>query len=251
MANPLMDHEIKALKEMGKIRQEAIDQMLVDDLMPNEWRLACQMVVRAFDAWMRAKPVDIGNTIRRNLITYRRTGNPVGPLYKHDAGNGAAMRILPVALAALGSTESTACDATRAQAHVTHNNPVSDAACEFIVLAVQDFLRVVYRQRIAPFIAAHPEFAFRRRRCQNPSGWIVDTMQAVLQSLLETDSVESCLIDVVNRGGDAGSTGAIAGMLAGALYGRRSIPQRWEKVLDPGVRTACLFQATALASCRS
>lgn len=69
MANPLMDHEIKALKEMGKIRQEAIDQMLVDDLMPNEWRLACQMVVRAFDAWMRAKPVDIGNTIRRNLIT--------------------------------------------------------------------------------------------------------------------------------------------------------------------------------------
>ena len=112
MANPLMDHEIKALKEMGKIRQEAIDQMLVDDLMPNEWRLACQMVVRAFDAWMRAKPVDIGNTIRRNLITYRRTGNPVGPLYKHDAGNGAAMRILPVALAALGSTESTACAGT-------------------------------------------------------------------------------------------------------------------------------------------
>ena len=169
MANPLMDHEIKALKEMGKIRQEAIDQMLVDDLMPNEWRLACQMVVRAFDAWMRAKPVDIGNTIRRNLITYRRTGNPVGPLYKHDAGNGAAMRILPVALAALGSTESTACDATRAQAHVTHNNPVSDAACEFIVLAVQHFLRgaplrVNHRQRIAPFIAAHPEFAFRRWR---------------------------------------------------------------------------------------
>ena len=74
------------------------------------------------------------------------------------------MRILPVALAALGSTESTACDATRAQAHVTHNNPVSDAACEFIVPAVQDFLRVVYRQRIAPFIAAHPEFAFRRWR---------------------------------------------------------------------------------------
>ena len=33
MANPLMDHEIKALKEMGKIRQEAVDQMLVDDLM--------------------------------------------------------------------------------------------------------------------------------------------------------------------------------------------------------------------------
>ena len=29
--------------------QEEIDQMLVDDLMPNEWRLACQMVMRDED----------------------------------------------------------------------------------------------------------------------------------------------------------------------------------------------------------
>ncbi|MFB0936712.1 MAG: ADP-ribosylglycohydrolase family protein, partial [Propionivibrio sp.] len=26
----------------------------------------------AFDAWMRGKPVDIGNTVRRNLISFRR-----------------------------------------------------------------------------------------------------------------------------------------------------------------------------------
>lgn len=49
MANPLTDHEVKVLKEMGKIKQDEIDQMLVDDLMPNEWRLACQMVVRDED----------------------------------------------------------------------------------------------------------------------------------------------------------------------------------------------------------
>ena len=30
----------------------------------------------AFDAWMRAKPVDIGNTVRRNLIAFRTTGKP-------------------------------------------------------------------------------------------------------------------------------------------------------------------------------
>lgn len=46
----------------------------------------------AFDAWMRGKPVDIGNTVRRNLITYRKTGNPEAPPSEHDAGNGAAMR---------------------------------------------------------------------------------------------------------------------------------------------------------------
>lgn len=102
---------------------------------------------------MRGKPVDIGNTIRRNLITFRRTGNPEATPSGHDAGNGAAMRILPVALASLAWTETRFAPRC-AQSHVTHNNPVSDAACELIVLSVRDFLngeplRHVYRQRIA------------------------------------------------------------------------------------------------------
>ena len=207
---------------------------------------------QAFDGWMRSKPVDIGNTIRRNLITFRRTGNPEAVLSEHDAGNGAAMRVLPVALATLARDEVAVREAVRAQAHVTHHNQVSDAACEFIALAVQDFvrgepLRKVYRQRIGPLIEAFPEFAFRRRRRHNPSGWIVETMQSVFQSLLETDSVETCLVDVVNRGGDADTTGAITGMLAGALYGLRSIPPRWLRALDPAVRDACQRQARALA----
>jgi len=206
---------------------------------------------RAFDAWMRGKPVDIGNTIRRNLVAFRRTGNPSAPPSEFDAGNGAAMRGLPVALATLAQDEAAVRTAVRAQAHVTHHNPVSDAACEFIALAVQDFvrsgsLREVFRKRVRPLIAEYPEFAFRRRRCDNPSGWIVETMQAVLQALLETDSVESCLVDVTNRGGDADTTGAIAGMLAGALYGPESLPPRWLKALDPVVRESCRGQARAL-----
>ena len=211
---------------------------------------------QAFDAWMRSKPVDIGNTVRRNIIAFRRSGDPCAAPSEYDAGNGAAMRVLPVALCTLARDEAAVRAAVRAQAHVTHHNPVSDAACEFIVLAVQDFvrgdaLRHVYRRRIAPLIAAHPEFAFRRRRRENPSGWIVETMQAVLQSLLETDSIESCLIDVTNRGGDADTTGAIAGMLAGALYGLEAIPPRWLKALDSSVRKACLAQARALMACVS
>lgn len=210
--------------------------------------LAC---ARAFDAWMRAKPVDIGNTIRRNLVAFRRSGEPTARSSEHDAGNGAAMRVLPVALATLDRDEAAVRAACRAQAHVTHHNPVSDAACEFIVLAVQDFvrgdcLRDVYRRRMRPLFATHPEFACRRKRRENPDGWIVETMQAALQALLETDGFESCLIDVTNRGGDADTTGAIAGMLAGPLYGLESIPARWLKALDPAVGAACRRQAGAL-----
>jgi ADP-ribosyl-[dinitrogen reductase] hydrolase len=212
--------------------------------------LAC---ARAFDGWMRAKPIDIGNTVRRNLITFRKTGNPVAPPSEHDAGNGAAMRALPVALATLGRDEEVVRAASRAQAHVTHNNADSDAAAEFLTLALQDAvrgesLRDIYRRRIKPFVERHPVFAFRPRRRENPSGWVVETMQAVLQALLDSGSFEECLVDVVNRGGDADTTGAIAGMLAGALYGREALPSRWLRALEPGTREMCAAQARRLVA---
>ncbi|MCX7896505.1 MAG: 2Fe-2S iron-sulfur cluster binding domain-containing protein [Rhodocyclaceae bacterium] len=49
LANPLTEREIKVLKEMGKITQAEIERMMLDDIAPNEWRLACQMVVRDED----------------------------------------------------------------------------------------------------------------------------------------------------------------------------------------------------------
>jgi ADP-ribosyl-[dinitrogen reductase] hydrolase len=218
--------------------------------------LACggveaRAAAEAFDAWMRAKPVDIGNTVRRNLITFRKTGNPEAPASEHDAGNGAAMRVLPVALACYGQPPETAISAGRAQAHVTHHNEVSDAACETLIFMVQDFLAgreagEVRRERADDLVRRYPVFAFDRKRCENPSGYVVDTVQAVFQSLFGTDSFEECLIDVVNRGGDADTTGAIAGMLAGARYGREAIPHRWLKALDESTRVACESQAAAL-----
>jgi len=205
----------------------------------------------AFDAWMRAKPVDIGNTVRRNLIQFRKTGNPEAPASEHDAGNGAAMRILPVALACYGRPPETAIFASRAQAHVTHHNELSDAACETLLFMVHDLLASrdageVQRERADELVRRHPVFAYGKKRVDNPSGYIVDTVQAVFQAFFSTASFEECLLDVVNRGGDADTTGAIAGMLAGARYGREAIPARWLKALDPQVASQCSNQGRAL-----
>jgi ADP-ribosyl-[dinitrogen reductase] hydrolase len=207
---------------------------------------------RAFDAWMRAKPVDIGSTVRRGLLAFRKTGDPRMPPSEHDAGNGAVMRVLPVALAMLELPEAEVRAACRAQAHVTHNNPLSDAASETLALMVRDALLGsdkldLLHQRAHPLVKQHPEFAFRAvRQRQNPSGYIVETLQAVFQVLFDTDTFEECLIDVVNRGGDADTTGAIAGMLAGAVYGPAGIPWRWLHGLDAGIRHACETQAREL-----
>lgn len=207
---------------------------------------------QAFDAWMRAKPVDIGNTVRRNLLQFRKTGNPEAPYSDHDAGNGAAMRVLPVALATFGQSEDEIRTACRAQAHITHHCALSDAACETLVFMVQDALRGtgkndLLHKRAHPLAARFPEFKFRGVRPKaNPSGYVADTLQAVFQGFFDTDIFRDCLIDVVNRGGDADTTGAIAGMLAGAVYGLDEIPLAWLKGLDMEIRRSCETQARML-----
>ena len=218
--------------------------------------LACggveaKAAAEALDAWMRAKPVDIGNTVRRNLNAYRKTGNPEAALSEHDAGNGAAMRVLPVALACHGLSVEITVAACRAQAHVTHHNELSDAACETLALMVQDFLAgqdafEIERNRAFKLVTDYPVFAYDKKRLENPSGYVVDTMQAVLQAFFATETFEDCLIDIVNRGGDADTTGAIAGMLAGARYGMGSIPRRWLKAIDQNISSQCSAQAMAL-----
>lgn len=42
-----------------------------------------------------------------------------------------------------------------------------------------------------------------------------------------SDSCRSCVLKAVNLGGDTDTIAAVAGSLAGALYGRAAIPEEW------------------------
>jgi ADP-ribosyl-[dinitrogen reductase] hydrolase len=210
-----------------------------------------QRAAHAFDLWMRGKPVDIGNTVRNGILHFRRTGEVHVPENPHAAGNGACMRVLPVAIATLGRSATDVERAVIAQAHVTHNHPLSDAGAVCVTRMVQRALlgedkNALLHGEARPLVQAHPEFRFRGRREENPSGFVVDTLRAVFQALFDTDTFEDCLVDVVNRGGDADTTGAITGMIAGALYGPDALPSRWLRDLDPVVRKMCEEQANAL-----
>ena len=235
----------------GQVTDDTTMALALGEAILRAGRTDARECALAFDAWMRAKPIDIGNTVRRGIVHFRSTGQTSTPLREDDAGNGACMRCLPVALVTFGLPEEQVRAACRAQAHVTHHNRLSDAATELVVRMVQRALagggiRQLLRECVQPLVTAQPAFRFRTRRLDNPSGYIVETMRAVLQALFETDSFGACLVDVVNRGGDADTTGAIAGMIAGALYGPQAIPTRWTNALEPAVRQTCERQARAL-----
>ncbi|MBK1645520.1 ADP-ribosyl-[dinitrogen reductase] hydrolase [Thiocapsa imhoffii] len=209
-------------------------------------------IAEAFSGWMRGKPIDIGHTVRRGISQYRLTGRCEMPESEHDAGNGACMRCLPIALFTLGAEVERVAAANRIQSHVTHHNPLADAGTLTVIRLVQAALMGAPKRelrRLADALAQdQPLYRFDRGRMENPSGYLVDTLRAVLQALFATNDFDSALIDVVNRGGDADTTGAILGMIVGALYGRDAIPRRLLGPLEKATVEACEEQAIALVS---
>lgn len=205
-------------------------------------------VCEEFVGWFRTHPVDIGNTCRRGISRFIHEGTTEKPFNDGDAGNGACMRNLPVVLASLGHPASLS-RWTIGQCHVTHNHPLSDAATLAIGSMVQSLLSgggvKDCRVRANALIAKYRTFNFTPYHGVS-SPYIVDTIQTVLHFYFRTDSFLSCLVEVVNQGGDADTTGAIAGVLAGATYGASQIPAEWLRKLDPTVVTEIRSQVSAL-----
>ena len=197
-----------------------------------------RMAAEHFAGWMKRNPIDIGNTCRRGIRRYMLDGTLLAEFSEGAAGNGAAMRILPIALATYGN-DALFERAAVEQAHLTHHHPLSDAATLALGRMVHTLLSgqgVRQCRKLAnALVEAHPKFKFMPYP-KRASGYIVDTMQTVLHHFFSTDSFESCVVETVNRGEDADTTAAIAGMLAGALYGVESIPKRWLDRLDPTVK---------------
>jgi ADP-ribosyl-[dinitrogen reductase] hydrolase len=198
----------------------------------NGWSL--NAIAENFSAWLRSKPVDIGDTCRRGIRNYMLKGTLESSYNQWDAGNGACMRMLPIALYTLGSEELLNRYAI-AQGHLTHNHPLSDAACisvgRLVQMAVLGRSKTSLRMELEKLLANYENFRFEPYRGL-ATAYVVDTMQTVFHHFFKTRDFEECIVRTVNQGGDADTTGAIAGMLAGAYYGMESIPKRWLKKMD-------------------
>lgn len=203
----------------------------------NGWNV--NAVADAFVTWLKSRPIDIGNTCRRGIQRYMMQGTLAGPRSESDGGNGAAMRIVPLVLATLNDDTAFRYH-TLEQAHITHNHQLSDIAC----LALGEMTRILIkggshtecRALVDALLSEYPKFRFEPYPGR-ASGYIVDTMQTVLHHFFNTDSFESLVVATVNCGEDADTTGAIAGMLGGAMYGASAIPKRWLDKLDSQIVT--------------
>ena len=148
------------------------------------------------------------------------------------------MRLAPAAIRH-HHDRARAIDVARRQSATTHAALAAVDACAFFAGLLVDAIngadcstllspQAFDGQREIAAIAAGSYMGKTRAEVAS-SGYVVDTLEAALWCLLKTESYEECVLKAVNLGNDTDTVAAVAGGLAGILYGSGSIPSRWLK----------------------
>jgi ADP-ribosyl-[dinitrogen reductase] hydrolase len=207
-----------------------------------------------FVGWYQSSPSDIGIHTRNVLgmiargTPWREASTTTFKARPDNAANGSLMRCWPVAIACWDNPSYLVVE-SRLQSEVTHMHQDCVDACVFTNLLISKIVNgkrnlpagALLREGIASAIeqvAFDADFRtaielapVRARKDLPNTGWVRHTLESALWAVLTTQSFEEALVQAVNLGHDADTTGTVTGAIAGAMYGFSGIPTRWRDVL--------------------
>lgn len=204
---------------------------------------------------------DIGNGTMWAIRKYKLDKRPTkcGGTEDWNNGNGSLMRIMPACLFAYAKkmNDDEAIQTIHQVSSLTHAHIRANIACGlyyFMTKAILDGtdslhgrmqkgltdgfayyeqtltdheeLKYYDRLRDLAQFALLPDYKIRS------TGYVVDTLEAAVWSLITTSSFETALLKAVNLGDDTDTVGAVAGGLAGLFYGYQAIPAQWVNALQ-------------------
>ena len=222
-------------------------------------RLNWTEIMDNFGAWYyrdaytpTGKLFDVGITCSRAIENYAAHGKSpqeCGLTEDSANGNGSLMRIHPFVLY-LHARNYLRIQTIHEASALTHGHKRSQIGCGIYAFVLRELLRnpekasVVRALRQAKkYYAVEPEncaydalyrmgasletCAATPREGIKSGGYVVHTLEAAIWCLLTTDSYRACVLKAVNLGEDTDTVAAVAGGLAGALYGYEAIPAQW------------------------
>ena len=216
----------------------------IDAIIKNNGKVVPKDIMDNFCKWLYkaeftpyGKVFDVGNTTRIALQRYYYGGNPINECGARDVrsnGNGALMRILPLAFT--NYNHQNIIDV----AFLTHAHPISLEGCIIYLQIVKSLLNGIPFNAaiISATMSGLPEYIrlkhLEHLTCYDirSSGYVVDTLEAALWCLLGTDNYTDAILTAVNLGDDTDTVAAVAGGLAGMMYGvggEKGIPEEWIK----------------------
>jgi len=179
---------------------------------------------------------DVGNATREALTRGR------GQSDEYSNGNGSLMRILPLVF-----TEASPSDIEDVSS-ITHAHVTSIEACQLYVDIARRLLKGQQLSEILSDLETSKIYARLRTLAElteddiRSSGYVVDTLEAALWCLLTSTSYPETVLKAVNLGDDTDTVAAVAGGLAGIIYGLEGIPDNWlAQLRNKELLESCLF----------
>ncbi len=172
---------------------------------------------------------DIGIATRAALDRFRRTGSPMaGSVDDAASGNGALMRLAPVAIRHWRDPAEMLRVAAL-QTRTTHGSPATLAASASLAAMLASAIGGASLPEVLATRGATVEGGWRGlpRGAIEGSGYVVRSLQAAVWAVSRSTDFRSAILLAANLGDDADTTAAIAGQLAGAVYGATGIPAEW------------------------
>lgn len=194
---------------------------------------------------------DIGTTTRQALIKYQRgidIASNCGGEREFDNGNGSLMRMLPIAYYCFKKDleDTEILKIVKEVSSITHKHPVSILGCYIYVRlaiellkgkellqAYQEIKKLDYSYFTEDTIHKYERILNNNIELYNideisSSGYVVDTLEAVIWSLINSSNFNETIIKAINLGEDTDTIGACVGGLVGIYYGIENINQKWK-----------------------
>ena len=234
-------------------------------------RVDAEDIMRNFVLWLdhseytaNDQTIDVGNTCFTGIRNYTNGMDiySCGKTGEHANGNGSLMRTLPVSLyyAEKVHEGEVSVDEAIKNIHLvsalTHNHIRACMACGLYFFAISailyedgNLIEILQKGMDEGFkyYGADKENVIELTKYDRlidldrfakvdeseirSTGYVVDSLEAALWSLITTDSYRDAMIKAANLGDDTDTVAAIAGGLAGLYYRYENIPEEWLSVL--------------------
>lgn len=193
-----------------------------------------------FRLWSESGPKDIGVSTHQVLSDPRGWPDAAQAFYTSNptsaAGNGSLMRASFTAVRWAFANDAGTAEIARRLSAITHADPAAGEgralfhmlvheallfddpfeSLDSMLAVVKDNQRDAYVEMLGPDPPTSPG---------NGSVW--GCLRDAVLAVRTTDSFEDCMRAACDVGGDVDTVAAVAGGLAGAIYGVDEIPQRW------------------------
>lgn len=208
----------------------------------------CDWAYRGYWTFDNSPAFDVGITIREVIDRWELNGfHELAKTDEFSNGNGALMRILPVAIWSYAKkmTGQTLFSFIKTYAELTHGHIRSTLCCYHYTIIVHQLLEnhslaASFHDANEALIEILNEYPSEKSYFERlfileklpreqivSTGYVIDTMEAVYWSLLNSSSYYEAIHLAVHLGKDTDTIGALTGGLAGLLYDELNVPDEW------------------------